>query len=270
MEAEQYKCSGCGGPIDASLINFKTRRAKCIWCGKEIIFPKKNSTASPNAVIALEEGVKFFLEKNFESAKTCAETVVSMVPQNLPALFILAYYNAFISTIKSRKSWETLFTEKLQDATMEIEEEEVFKTLLLKTILYSCEYEEEIICKFIEFDDIEEATQFIEQFCPITISKRNNVEWFTTKYKDALCRVTTQTNIPKTWFSLLSSISKNPDSPLMTGEFYLKTKSMNFYKEYLLPIGEILNQIKEEDLKKKFVSAYEKIKLYFESKLKKD
>lgn len=269
MEAESYKCNACGVLIPANNLNHKTRRAKCIFCGNEMIFPKRNSTASPNAKDALEKGVRFFLEKNFASAKACAETVVSMMPENnLPALYIIAYYNAFIADVKSRTSWDNLFKEDLPDAVMEIEEEEEFKKLLLKTILHSSDYEEKIICKFVEFDDINEAAEFIEQFCPIAISRRSNVDWFTSRLKDAFLKVTKDADIPKTWFSLLTAINKNPDSPIVTGEFYLKTKSKHFYENYVLPVGEIIDSISNKELRVKFLSAYNKVKTDYIDKLK--
>ncbi len=268
MEGEKHICPNCGMPVEASAINFKTRRAFCPWCQKNVIFPKRNSTASPNAVSALNEAYNFFLEKNFESAKNCAETVVSMVPNNVAALYILAYYKAFSAPIKNRSSLDKLFNETLPDAEFEIEEEEMFKELLLKTILHSGEYEEQIIGKFIEYDDENELCDFVEKFCPFIIARQVNTEWFTQNMVKCLKECSAITNIPKTWYALYVSISKSPDSPILKNTFYLKTKSSRFYSEYILPIGEIFAQIKDETLKKKFVSAYNKVKMEFEQKLK--
>lgn len=268
MEGEKHICPNCGMPVEASAINFKTRRAFCPWCQHDIIFPKRNSTATPNAVSALNEAYSFFLDKNFESAKNCAERVVSMVPNNVAALYILAYYKAFSAPIKNRSSLDKLFNETLPDAEFEIEEEEMFKELLLKTILHSGQYEEQIISKFVEYDDAKELCDFVENFCPFIIMRTVNTEWFTPNMIKCLKECTKITNIPKTWYALYVSISKNPDSPLLKDTFYLKTKSAHFYKDYILPIGEIFSEIKDEALKRKFMGAFNKTKAEYEQKLK--
>ena len=267
MEGEKYICPNCGMPLEATAINFKTRRAFCPWCQKNVIFPKRNSTASPNAESALNEAYAFFLDKNFESAKNCAETVVSMMPNNVAALYILAYYKAFSAPIKNRSSLDKLFNEILPDAMIEIEEEEMLKQLLLKTILHACEYQDQIINKFVEFDDAKELCEFVENFCPFVIAREVNIDWFTPNMISCLKECSALTNIPKTWYALYVSITKNPDSPILKNTFYLKTKSSRFYSDYILPIGEIFSQIKDETLKRKFVGAYNKVKEEFEQKL---
>ena len=267
MEAEKHLCSGCGIQIPPSAINFKTRRAHCEFCGQNIIFPKKSSTASPNAVHALNEATKFFLQKNFDSAKSEAETVVSMVANNVPALYIIAYYNAFVAPVKKRDALDHLFNEVLPEAELEIEEEELFKDLVLKTILHTCDYHEQILSKIVEYDDPKEAAEFIEQFSPYVITKSANIEWFTKGVADKYRQLTRTADIPKTWYALLLSISKNPQSPLLTGDFYLKTKTANYYSHYVLPIGEILENISNAELKNKFVPVYKKTRAEYEQKM---
>ncbi|MGN0804694.1 MAG: hypothetical protein ACI4MS_04855 [Candidatus Coproplasma sp.] len=268
MEAETYHCPYCGVSIDATAINFKTRRASCKFCGMDVVFPKRTSTASPSATLALSEATKFFLEKNFSSAKSCAERVVSMVPANAPALYIIAYYNAYVADIKNRDSMERLFNETLDESALEVEEEECFKQLLLKTVFHAWDYEEQIMQKFCEYDDNKELGEFVEAFSPIAISKRTNTNWLTPKLAGLYAEIAKKTNIPKTCFALLTSISKNPQSPLSTGEFFLKTKTTNFYNNYLLPIGTIINSMGDPALRAKFAGAFNKVKADFESKMK--
>ena len=267
MEGEKHLCPCCGQPVPANRIDFKTRRADCEWCGQAIIFPKKSSTASPNAIHALDEATKFFLQKNFDSAKREAETVMSMVSSNVPALYIIAYYNAFIAPVKNRHSLDQLFKETIFEVPFEIEEEEAFKDLILKTILHTCDYHEEIIKRFIEYDTPKEAAEFIEQFSPYVIAKSNNTEWFTEGTREAFKELSKKAVLPKTWYSLLVSISKNPQSPLLTGAFYLKTKSTNFYNNYVLPIGEILKCIQNEEIRNKFLPVYTKMCAEYQQKL---
>lgn len=267
MEGERFLCPNCGMPVSPGEINFKTRRAHCDFCDRDIIFPKRNSSASPSAVHALNEAKRFFIEKNFVSAKSCAETAVSMVPDNMCALYVIAYYNAFVASVKRRDSYDSLFKEKLPDAVFEIEEEEMFKELLVKTVLHSCDYEEQIVCKFAEFDDPKELGGFIDVFCPFTISKRATYSWLTPNLADAYAQIAARASIPKTCYALLMSVAKNPDSPLATGQFFLKTKAQNFYQNYLLPIGNILDRIRDGEIKQKFAGVFNKMKADYEEKM---
>lgn len=267
MEGEKYHCQGCGSEIPASLINFKTRRAKCPWCGLDVVFPKRHSTASPNAQIALNEAMKLFLEGNYESSKSCAESALSMTNNNAAALFIVNYYKAYIAEIKNSHAMDVFFKEKLPDAEFEIEEEEMFKRLLLKTILNIGQYEEQILSKFAEYDDPNELSEFVEAFSPCLILSRSTIDWFTPNMAETYKEISKRTSIPKTWYSLYSSLIKNPDSPFVNNTFYLKTKAQRIYREFILPVGDIFSCIKDENNKQKFNNAYMKVKIAYESKM---
>lgn len=267
MEGEKYLCPSCGMPVPADRINYRTRRAHCDFCGQEIIFPKRNSTASPSAVHALNQARDFFFSGDFNSALRCAQTVVEMVPKHAAALYIIAYHKAFVADIKNRVSLDNLFNEVLPDAEFEIEEEELFKSLLLKTMSHSIDYEEQILEKFVEYDDAKEVAEFMEQFCPYAISKRVSIEWFTPDLAATYATVSARTSIPKTCYALFTSLSKNPDSPLSDGTFYLKTKAKRFYDNYLLPVGKVINNMADQTFRAKFVAVYDKVRSQFENQM---
>lgn len=256
MEANLYLCPHCGTAFDSSRLDMKTRRGVCAMCGCEVVFPKRHLNASPNAVLALEEGERLFLSGNFESAKTCAETAISMSKDNVAALYIANYYKAYRAEIKNTKSMDDLFNRILPDAEMEIEEEEMFKQCVVKTISNSKEYEEQLISKFVEFDDPNELGQFVEQYCPFVIMSRQSYEWLTPKMLSLYLEVTKKTNVPKTWYALYNALLKNPDSPFVGNKFFLKTKTERIQHDIVEPIGAIFKAIKDEAYRNKFVSAY--------------
>jgi DNA-directed RNA polymerase subunit RPC12/RpoP len=259
MEANTYICSHCGSSIPADQVDVKRRRGYCRFCGLESIFPKKRSTASPNAVIALEEASKLFNVGNFESAKECAETAISMSRDNAGALYIINYHKSYASKLKSSKGLETFFTETLPNSELELEEEEMFKQSLLKTIHHSCDYEKYILKKFVEFDDDDELLEFVESFCPFSILAHKSIEWFDAELIEIYKEISRRIVIPKTWFALYKAMQKNPDSPFAEDTFYLKTKARRVYDSFILPIGDIYNSIKDETNKAKFLSGYKKL-----------
>jgi len=266
-ETDSYVCNHCGAPVDVTTIDFKTRRARCEFCGQEVIFPKRTSTASPSATHALNEAKDFFLQANFASAKTCAETVLTMMPKNVPALYIVAYYTAFAAPVKNRGTLNNLFNVVIQDSDFEVEEEETFKELIIATMLHSMEYEAQILDRFYAFDSAEEIAAFMEKYCPVAIAKRASSEWFTKELADLYLKISARVKIPKTLFALLKSIEKGDDSPLRNNNFYLKTKALNYYNNYVEPIGKILGAYCDAEWRAKFVNAFKKIEAKFKKNL---
>ncbi|MCQ2800492.1 MAG: hypothetical protein MJ216_00860 [Bacilli bacterium] len=256
MEANLYLCPHCGTAFDSAQLDLKTRRGVCMMCGSEVVFPKRHLTASPNAVLTLEEGARLFLSGNFESAKTCAETVISMSNDNVAALYITNYYKAFRSEVKNSRSLDDLFNRIVPAAEFEIEEEEMFKQFVIKTISHSSIYEEQLLAKFLEYDDPNELAEFVEAFCPFAIMGKQSYAWLTSKMLSLYLEITKKTNIPKTWYALYTALLKNPDSPFVGNKFFLKTKTARIQQEVVEPIGAIFKTIKDQALNAKFVSAY--------------
>ena len=269
MNSESFQCPYCGVSVSADKINFKTRRAHCDFCGQDIVFAKRNSTASPSAINALNQAKEFFMNGNYKSAVSCAQTATEMVPNHAAALYIIAYYQAFSADVKSRTSLENLFRNVLPDAEFEQEEEDLFKELLLKTIAHSIDYEEQILTKFMEYDDPGELGAFVEKFSPFAISKRIDIDWFNSHMRTVYEQISASASIPKTWYALYLSLSKNPISPLSDGSFYLKTRATKFYNEYLIPVGVIYDKIRDEALSQKFRGAYRALKAQYEDKMSK-
>ena len=260
MEGESYKCTGCGSEIPASLIDFKTRTAHCPWCGLEVVFPKRHSTASPSAVVALEQATEAFCNNSYEMANRLAESALTMVQGHAGALFITSYYKAFHAEIRASSLMNKYFEDVFPYAEFDIEEEEMLKKLIRKTMVRLTDFEEAILKKFSEYDDPKELAEFVEGFSPLLIMNRTSVNWLTPSMAEVYLAITRRTAIPKTWYALYASIKKNPDSPLKTGQFFLKTKCKRIYEEYVLPIGKILDSIQDDALRNKFHQAYESTK----------
>lgn len=267
MESKKYTCNNCGAPVEANVIDFKTRRAFCRFCQKWIIFPKRTSTASPSATHAINEAVDLFLQSNFSSAKSGAETALTMVPKNIPALYIIGYCDAFVTAVKTRTALNNLFNSVIVDADFEIEEEENFKKLLKATLLHSMDYEAQIVTRFNEIDNPQEIAEFVESFTPLAVSKRKLYSWLTPTLAQTYKNIASRAKIPKTLFALLKSIESAEDSPVRNNSFYLKTQSYNFFVNYVEPIGEILKSYCDPEFRAKFVAVFKKSEEKFRSNM---
>ena len=53
-----------------------------------------------------------------------------------------------------------------------------------------------------------------------------------------------------------SAIESNPASPLKNGEYYLTGKNKKFFDEYVIPVGEIIDNMKSEKNRPQFQKAF--------------
>jgi len=256
----KYECPGCFSLVPAEYIDFKTRTATCPFCGNLVTFKRTTINSSQGVAHDVENAVRFFLENNLDSAKRYAESALSVSVDNAVGLYIIAYYSAFKAEIKTRNHLERFFKEELKGIEFDEEELEGFKKVILHSLTHVADYEKEILSIISECQRGQELADFVDAFSPYLIAKRGTIDWFDKDMCDTYAKVTAMSNIPKTWYALYTAIIKNPDSPEASDTYYLKTKTARFYNDFVLGIGSIFGQIKDEALKAKFNGAFCKIK----------
>lgn len=268
MQGQTYQCPGCFFNLPADCIDFKTRRAVCPACGNLVTLTRKSINTSETVVHDVENAVRFFCDGNFDSARRYAESVLSVAVDHAAALYILAYYSAFVAENKNRTHLEKFFNETLLDLDCDEEELEALKKIMLKTLGHLADYEKIILKKLSATQRPKDLAEFVESFCPYLIGKRINIDWFDSEMVDLYYFITLSADIPKTWYALFVSISKNPDSPEAGNTFYLRTKTERFYREYVLGIEKVFSGIKTDVLKAKFNGAFCKKKEELINKMK--
>ncbi len=267
MEGQVYECPGCFSPIPADRIDFQTKRATCPYCGNLVVLTRKSINTSQGVLHDLENAVRFFIDNNFDSAKRYAESLLSVSVDNAVGLFIIAHFKAFKAEAKSRLLLDKFFKEELPEIDFDTEELESFTKIILHVLFNLADYEKEIVSAMVQFLPKKELGQFIDAFSPYLITKRSSINWFDAGMKEAYKNVTMITDVPKTWYALFQAMLKNPDSPEVENNYYLKTKAERFYNEYVLGIGEIFSNIGNAELKNKFNGAYEKKAAEMKSKI---
>ncbi len=268
QETQLLVCASCGAPIDATREVMKTRRYNCMYCGNSGLIPKPHNSGGIEVQTALDEGMRQFLNGNFDSAKNCGERVLAVSKNNVTALFFVNYYKAFSAQTKNTKAFDQVFDEVLPEAEFEVEDEELFKQLCAKTIHHTGAFEEQLLAKFLEYDDPKEVVDFTESFSPVNIMMRQDFEWFTPKIASLYEQIVALGPTPKTAYALYTMCLKNPESPLLTKNWYLKTKVERIYKDVILPLEKIFKNIKDDALRAKFVGGYAKVKAAYEAGMK--
>ncbi len=270
--SEEYRCPNCGMPYEPEHLDLKRRTGYCVWCRKSAVFPKRHSQAvgNVNVPVALFQAVEFFKAGQNDNAVHLANEIVGVSEKNATALFIIAYNDAFRTAgTKNSAKLDDFFHKILPEVELEIEEEETLKNLFLYTISRLSDYECAILKKFSDYDDAKELCAFVEQFSPPLINARGDFHWFTAEMASVYAQIAHQGMIPRTTLSLLTAIRKNPESPLANGTFYQKARTERIYNDFVVKLGDIIDQIHDPDLKAKFVGAYSQVKKAYEDGMSK-
>lgn len=253
MDADVFRCPNCGATVD---IDFKTRKGFCDFCGKTVVFPRRTFNSNGKIQDDLKICLRCFEEKRFEEARKHAENVLAVAIDNGPALYARAYYEAFFAVNKNTARIGEFFRQIL-DIDLDGEEVEPLKKMFLATIFKLDSHEEDVL-RWAEANLVpSDLCNFVDSFSAILISRRSTIDFFTPELEELYQKISASCSIPKTCFSLLQAISKNPDSPYPENRFFLKTKTQRFYNDFVLPIGEIIKVMASQELREKFYKAYQ-------------
>lgn len=265
MEMTGLQCSGCG----STLVTFDTKRRMliCNMCGKEEYYSRATLNANGKVLLSKDNAIKFFKNGNYESAQHYALEILNISQDNVPALFIIAYYNEFC--MKRENSIRDFYV-KIKEISLEYKEVRDLKELFLVAAYNLQEFEEEMLVLLAlnmqSSDDVSELEEFVDKISPYYISKRTSMNYMSESMAGVYADFAEHCGIPKTVYALVKSIKTNPDSPFVGDAFYLSIKTKFFYDNYVIPIGNILSKMKNDTYKSKIMPMYESLKKEYELK----
>lgn len=266
MEGIGLQCNGCG----SSNVEFdpRTRILICKQCGKEEYYSRATLNRNGKVLFAKENAMSFFSEAKYDDAKHFAHETLDISKDNAPALFILSYYDEFISG--KTGAMKRFFTD-IDPVALEFDEVRDLIKMFEKAAYRLVDFEKNMIMLMAKNmqsrDDIPEFGAFIDKISSYIIPKRTSSSFLNDEMVDIYSEIAGRCDIPKTCLALLKSIELNPDSPYKTNSFYMRSKTQYFYDHYVIPIGRILTAMKESEFKSKFLGAYNKIKVSYEEKM---
>ncbi|MDE7253808.1 MAG: hypothetical protein K2O32_12815 [Acetatifactor sp.] len=263
MDAGGLQCRGCGsGNV---VFDPKRRILTCHQCGKEEYYSRATLNANRKVLFSKENALSFFNSGKFDNAQHYALEILNIVKDNAPALYIIAYHDEFVMR---KEGAMRRFFENVNEIPFEYDEVRDLKQLLVSSAYNMLDFEFDIIqlmaANMQSQEDADELGEFIDKVCPFFISKRTSMDFFTEEHAEMYKDLAEHCGVPKTCFSLIKAISDNPDSPYANNSFYLGAKTKYFYEHFVLPVGTIVNSMKDNELKAKFVGAYEKKKQQYE------
>ena len=260
MDAIPYSCGNCNASLN---IDLKTRTCRCDWCHQLVHIPRKEINAGPSVQSNVKQATEYFLNREFDRAVECAQGALAYAVDNAPAKYILAFYDRFIAKNRKEKALYHFFEERLIEQQSEpLDEDEIntLKDFFLASPARLSEHEEQILDLVRgNAQTSEELCAFVDAFSPSVIAKRNSIDYLTQELADIYMELAEDCNIPKTCYALLSSIRTNPDSPYPNETFYLRNKTQRFLHTYVHPIGDVIEAMQDEEMRQKFLTAYNKL-----------
>jgi hypothetical protein len=209
-------------------------------------------------VLSRRNAINFFVDGKYDDAKHYAMEVLNIAMDNAPAMFIMAYYEEF--TEKRNDSIKSYF-QRIKDLALEYDEVREMINLIKASAYRMVSYEEDIIelfAKNMQSDESrDELRTILDTLCPYFISKRTSSDYLNENLTGMYKELIGHCGIPRTCFALLDSIEKNPDSPYVDRSFYLHAKCEYYYEHYVVPIGDIIGTMGNDEWGNKFRSVYE-------------
>lgn len=251
MRTQVAVCPGCGRPVK---IDLKTRSGICEYCGNQVFWTRDDvmdtDIVQNNASLA----VKYFKEKDFNSANVYAQNILSYVPDSAIGLFITAFWRSFITESRTPRAVYDFFAAGASD-TASVNEIRQVLILTRLALSYLVDSEGKIIEYASSSADDATAQTFLDSFLSESVTRRGNSEWLNDEKTAVYIRLVQCYNLPKTMFSLYKSISDNNDSPISTGNYGIISSVKDFIDRYCGNVEKIFTNIKDENLRTKFISA---------------
>ena len=253
MTSEGITCPGCG----SSDVTFDpvTRRTHCNQCGRDGYYSRDQISTLDKVSTAVKNAIETFTSGNRTNAHRFAGDVLNILPDSL---FIMAYIDEFQES--RNNALDQYFTKAMDIKEVKGDEVREMITLFTAALYNLRDYEEQMLTLIIANmqapEDRPELEKFIDTVSPYCIDKYPSEDFLTDERCNLYCDIAENCNIPKTCYALLKGIEKNPDSPFVTGTFYMKDRTKYFFDNYVMRVGKVIGKMRNSELKPKFVNAY--------------
>lgn len=220
---------------------------------------KSNNNASskydPHYAEKIDRAFKQFMGGDFKGAAAGAEEVLRNISDHVPMQYIVAFYASFVENSYRRDAIAKFFVSVKGRALLK-EDVKLMKNMLLLSGVRIRSFESDALELLMGSEgSVTGAVGFAERFCPKIIAVRESSDYLNDRMI-TLYRLLVGAGAVQICAALLNSIRKNPDSPYVTGSFHLKTKTERFYNEYVLPIGMLIENIADPNVRDQYRAAF--------------
>ena len=215
----------------------------------------------------LDLAYQSFLKGDFITAQKGAVAVLQNCPDNIPARFILAFYQSFIENTANRNAVHKFFEETSQVSLCD-EDVKQMKNLFVVSATKIIAFEEDVIGMLMRADGgASGIAGFADVFCVKLIPQQKSIDFLTDSRLNMYCKLA-QAGAVKTCLALLSIIKTNPDSPIPGNKFYLTERAVTFRDRYLKRIEKVILSIQNNEVRAKFIAVYRNELMKYEQQMR--
>ena len=245
-----------------SLIENKLPKPKVIVKEKTII----NNVSEIHIKENLDHACDCFINKQYKEAYGSAEKVLQDLPSCPTAEYVKAFYLAVVQNTVHRNALNSFF-KSYSGKEIDTDNAERLKKLFSASVYYLADYEECAV-RMIVNADLSDAGTFADAFCSRLVAKRKDSKFLTPSLTALYTELASKYTMPKLCLALISSTKTNPDSPIHGNSFHLKTKASFFRENYFIPIGKIIENMKDTGVRAKYSAVWQNELSKYDAKLK--
>lgn len=213
MEYSVTTCPGCGSTFIE--LDYVKKVIICKQCGATSPYTRTALNKNGRVVFALDNAIKCFKEGEFENSANYAHEALNVSNENIPALFIIAYYEEFVQY--KNGSFIRFYEKVMRDMMIDGDEMTSLLELFTAAAYNLRNYEKEIMelvrVNMNSAGDAKQLCDFVDKLCPYFIDKRGSCIYLEDDMYEIYKDLARRCSIPKTCYALLKSIGSNPDSP---------------------------------------------------------
>ena len=255
---------GNGGWLDtvAKLIEKKLPGPKIIVQQHTVV----NNVSEIHIKETIDHTYKCFMDRQYKEAYEAAEKVLGEVTSCPPAEYAKAFYLAVVQNTVHRNALHVFFK---NSSSVKISESDaaLMKNMFLSTVYQLLPFEEAAV-RMILGSGIPEAGAFADSFCSKLVAKQKDSRFMTQSLQALYSELAGKYTMQKLCLALISATKTNPDSPIHGNSFHLKTKATYFRQSYFVPVGEIISNMNDVSVRKKYQAVYRNELAKYDAKLK--
>lgn len=269
MELNGINCPNCGSTNIE--YNAAERSIQCNQCGSHTTYSRATMAKNKNVILAMRNAIEFFCDGNFEEAYHYALETLNLFSDYAPALYIVSYYNEVKKgqCLSIKQFLESIMR---QDATpLEFDEIRDLMRVFVASKHLLIDYEKEFIyilaTNMQAEQDKKELAACVEAVCPYVIQHQRSIDFLDEEMAGYYADLAAHIDIPKTCVALLIGIQKNPESPYAGNTFSFHAKTQYFYEHYVVPVGTIIQHMKQSALKNQLAAKYQQMQQSYTSRM---
>lgn len=216
----------------------------------------------------IEAAVNAFLASDLRTAISNANEIHAK-SADCPEAELILGFGAYVSQSASTAGLERFFSQ-VRAASLTDEQKHNLRRMLLKYPRNLALFEVQTIRLARELldGDARALCEFTDAFSPYIIKKQESARFLDPEMRTFYRDLARECSIPKTCYALIGAMKSLPESPFAGDSFHLRTRAMNFRRDFIDPVGEIVSAISDPARREQLTGMYRETVSEFERRLR--